>query len=386
MDPQSVICFMLLLVKYGAAETEVTATHAQGCPAVCECPAVISRCPTGSHRVLDGCGCGCQVCAQALDAPCDGLRPCDPAHNLTCDYFLGQNHQEGVCKVLRKRRSCFPNGTEILHGQRFQDGCTGSCVCHDGQVGCVSLCPPYQPAAVPGCREMVYEAVPGQCCKRWKCKKYDSADNLLPKRELFHPNSNKVINKTPAAGKRSRKIPDREHGMALNSSSVCKKPPTEWTPCSRLCGFGVSVRIQFEAESCTPRAERRLCMIRPCREEYGAVNYTLLKTTKVCNRVVRWTQPQHLHHRECHTLRPLSPKFCGGCSDGRVCTPSLTETRSVVFQCPHGNRRVKRKIMWVLKCRCGRPEGKKGERRMEKAEGRVDTEEEDVRNEIEAGG
>lgn len=223
----------------------------QGCPHRCVCP-VNDICSVKAEKILDTCGCGCKVCAQEEGAICDGLRPCNPNQNLSCEYPDLQG-KPGVCKDVSKDR------------------------------------------------EMVIKPI------------------------------------------------------------TCNKDPTEWTPCSRSCGFGQSLRIKYDKESCTSRAEKRLCMIRPCKGEYSIGNYTLLKITKNCNRVLRWSEPLKLNHRGCHTQRPLRPKFCGLCSDGRKCFPSETETRSVSFKCPLSAKVVTRQFMWVEKCQCrDLVKGKKG--------------------------
>ncbi|KAM8952753.1 kielin/chordin-like protein [Pelodytes ibericus] len=266
------------------------------------------------------------------------------------EYDESQGKDTTATVVSSKKASCFHNGREILHGQNFQDGCTGRCLCDNGGIKCVSLCPPYQPAPIPGCKEMEQVSVPGECCKQWKCKEYyQPADSEIPQRGR------------PIRSRRD--ATDRVEEAPLNSSTPCSMTPSVWTHCSRPCGFGHSVRITYNPGSCTPQAERRLCMVRPCKGEYSNANYTILKSTSVCNRLVRWTEQLHLHHRGCQSLRPLSPKFCGQCTDGRVCTPSLSETRSVAFQCPHNNRRVTRQIMWVQKCNCSNRGGKKERKR-----------------------
>ncbi|XP_041428831.1 CCN family member 2 isoform X2 [Xenopus laevis] len=200
-------------------------------------------CTAEVEKISDTCGCGCEVCAQEDGDICDGLRPCNPNQNLSCEYPDLQG-KPGVCRDISK---------------------------------------------------------------------------------------------------------DRE---TITKPVICNKDPTEWTPCSRSCGFGQSLRIKYDKETCTSRAEKRLCMIRPCKGDYSTANYTLMKITKNCNRVLRWSEPLRLNHRGCHTKHPLRPKFCGLCSDGRKCFPSDTETRSVPFKCPLSSKIVKRQFMWVVKCQC----------------------------------
>ncbi|XP_072285821.1 CCN family member 3-like [Pyxicephalus adspersus] len=168
-----------------------------------------------------------------------------------------------------------------------------------------------------------------------------------------------------------------EDDKPLLDPSSCN-PPTEWTPCSKLCGFGNSIRITYEEETCIPKAERRLCMIRPCKGQYTTGNYTVLKTSNACSRVLRWTNPLHLRYRDCLSLRPVLPRFCGHCSDGRLCSPSVTETRPVAFQCAHLTRKVIHQVLWVRRCTCGGKRSKKGKGKKKLKERPMELENEDT--------
>ncbi|XP_075042701.1 CCN family member 5-like [Mixophyes fleayi] len=322
-----------------------------GCPEICSCPDT-PPCPPATPRVQDTCGCGCEVCMQDLGAQCNGLRPCDRTKNLTCDYRRDPDRQQGVCQVLEERRSCFQNGSEILHGQEFRIACDSSCKCEDGSIDCVPLCPDTQPPLIPHCKEVQSVTVPGECCLQWRCSEQSGR---IQERTIHQPRDINPQDASVAAD-------TEEDPVSVEDSPLCK-PDTEWTPCSRSCGFGNSVRITYEKESCTPKAERRLCMIRPCKGQYANANYTVLKTTNVCSRVIRWSQPLHLRYRDCLSLRPMLPKFCGHCSDGRFCAPSMSTTRPVSFQCAHLGRKTTRQVMWVKRCHCG---GKKGKKRADK--------------------
>ncbi|KAM5145540.1 CCN family member 3-like [Mantella aurantiaca] len=160
-------------------------------------------------------------------------------------------------------------------------------------------------------------------------------------------------------------------------SPTCK-PATEWTPCSKTCGFGNSIRITYEKETCIPKAERRLCMIRPCKGQYTRANYTVLKPSNTCSRTMRWSQPLHLSFRDCLSHLPLLPRFCGHCSDGRLCSPSVTETRPVSFSCVHLDRKVIRQVMWVRRCTCGGKRSKKGKGKKKIQERAMESRKEDT--------
>lgn len=44
----------------------------------------------------------------------------------------------------------------------------------------------------------------------------------------------------------------------------CLIQTTPWSPCSKNCGLGISVRVNNDNSKCEMRKERRLCLLRPC--------------------------------------------------------------------------------------------------------------------------
>lgn len=48
------------------------------------------------------------------------------------------------------------------------------------------------------------------------------------------------------------------------SPSACIEKSTQWSPCSRSCGAGVSTRVSNQNPACKLQMETRLCKVRPC--------------------------------------------------------------------------------------------------------------------------
>lgn len=54
----------------------------------------------------------------------------------------------------------------------------------------------------------------------------------------------------------------------------CLVQSTPWSPCSKSCGLGISVRVNNDNSKCEMRKDRRLCLLRPCDKR-------LMKSVKV---------------------------------------------------------------------------------------------------------
>lgn len=46
----------------------------------------------------------------------------------------------------------------------------------------------------------------------------------------------------------------------------CLIQSTPWSPCTKTCGLGISVRVNNDNGKCEMRKDRRLCLLRPCEK------------------------------------------------------------------------------------------------------------------------
>ncbi|KAM7535225.1 hypothetical protein Aperf_G00000091859 [Anoplocephala perfoliata] len=151
---------------------------------------------------------------------------------------------------------------------------------------------------------------------------------------------------------------------------------TQWTPCSKTCGLGVSFRVTNNNTECRNQTEAQLCHWKPC-------NPTHLHR---CAPTKRVEQPQtfrliivdngtgHLAAADgnrpptsemlgqgvstpsvvvCESVRRYRPKYCARCDSPkeRCCVPIRTKTASISFRCSNG-RLVQHNLEWIKRCAC----------------------------------
>uniref|UniRef100_W5MHL8 Si:ch211-106h11.3 n=1 Tax=Lepisosteus oculatus TaxID=7918 RepID=W5MHL8_LEPOC len=122
----------------------------------------------------------------------------------------------------------------------------------------------------------------------------------------------------------------------------CVVQTTDWSPCSRTCGMGVSSRITNDNAQCKLDREARLCSVRPCGQRLAPLQ---------CTRTQKAPEPLRLSYAGCRSARLFRPNQCGQCVDGRCCAPQRTRTLAVLFVCPDGER-FERAVMMVQSCKC----------------------------------
>ncbi|XP_018618257.1 cellular communication network factor 4b [Scleropages formosus] len=288
----------------------------------CQCPAKPPTCPLGVSLMMDGCDC-CKACAKQVGEVCNEADVCDHHKGLYCDYSSDKpRYEKGVCAYM-VGTGCEHNGVIYRNGQSFQPSCKYHCLCVNGAIGCVSLCTDSLPPRV-WCQVPRRIKLPGRCCEQWICDEPRKVRKTSPRHALEAPPSTSEV-----------------------WQKNCVTQTTPWSPCSKTCGQGLSVRITNANEQCELEKEARLCNIRPC--EIDITKH--IKLGKKCLNIYREEHSQNLTISGCASRRPYRPKYCGVCTDERCCIPYKSKTIEVDFQCPNGAM-FSWKVMWINACFC----------------------------------
>jgi len=56
------------------------------------------------------------------------------------------------------------------------------------------------------------------------------------------------------------------------ASGRCQVVSSDWTPCSRSCDVGTSVRLSNDNQDCRVETQVRLCLVRPCGVRFPDVS------------------------------------------------------------------------------------------------------------------
>ncbi|XP_063076378.1 cellular communication network factor 4b [Engraulis encrasicolus] len=379
------------------------------CKWPCKCPKTPPSCPLGVSLMTDGCEC-CKACAKQVGQTCNERDSCDYHKGLYCDYSADKpRYEKGVCAYMIGT-GCEYDGVIYYNGQSFQPSCKYSCMCVNGAIGCVSLCASLPPPRV-WCRSPRRVTVRGQCCETWVCDdahkpRRTSARHVLPSadsdttaemrsRTTQQQKQPKLQQKPPLkkqeqqqqqqqkepqqqeqqqpqqgnesqqdqdqqqqpewqqenAKQRDQQQPQQENDQQQEQEQKknCISQSTPWSPCSKTCGRGLSLRISNDNARCEMVKESRLCTIRPC--EVDITKH--IKEGKKCLHIYREPQHQFLMFSGCRSTKPYWPKYCGVCysTDDRCCIPYKSKTIEVEFQCPNGAV-LSWKMMWINACFC----------------------------------
>lgn len=294
----------------------------QYCKWPCKCPKSTPNCPLGVSLMMDGCDC-CRACAKQVGETCNEADVCDHHKGLYCDYSADKpRYEKGVCAYM-VGTGCEHDGVIYRNGQSFQPSCKYQCLCVNGAIGCVSLCTEFQPPHV-WCASPRRVKLRGRCCEQWICDEPRKIRKAMPRHALeAYPSTNEVWHRN------------------------CVTQTTSWSPCSKTCGRGLSMRISNDNNQCEMVKESRLCNLRPC--DIDITKH--IKPGKKCLNIYREEQSQNFTISGCVSTRPYRPKYCGVCTDERCCIPYKSKTILVDFRCPNGAI-LSWQVMWINACFC----------------------------------
>lgn len=328
------------------------------------CQEIQKNCKTS--LVYDKCEC-CYVCPGQIHDTCDILRPCDETANLKC---VG-----GKC-LEKQQRQCYLDRHVYNSGQSFNISCTMTCKCMDGHLGCSPRCKLQPPPKQEECNEAILYRKRRECCRKWLC--LDSIKRESPRR---YEKLKRQSLKDPHM-KRWEMGGTTDHAYIIPVERVMRKDgcmiqKSNWTECSRVCGWGLSERITNDNPDCMMEREVRLCQSMPCVDRNLVIDdegdddqiiriersdrseITLKdperdgKAPKRCTRLRRSNKRVRFSFDGCMSSKLYRPRYCGTCRDNRCCQPSKVKTTDVQFRCVGGDH-FNYKIAMIKTCSCSR--------------------------------
>ncbi|XP_041661834.1 cellular communication network factor 6 isoform X1 [Cheilinus undulatus] len=307
-----------LATRDGRAATE----RRQFCQWPCKCQRQRPYCAPGVSSVLDGCGC-CKSCARQIGEPCNERDVCDPHKGMYCDFSADKPRFEvGVCAYLMAV-GCDLNGVHYENGEAFQTSPLYKCTCIAGAIGCT---PAFiqKPAGLLGPAPLMGNMPAGL------------RSNQSPKKHQQDTTYMSAYRDPPLAWKKN-----------------CLIQTTPWSPCSKTCGLGISVRVNNDNSKCEMRKDRRLCLLRPCQKSILKSIKVKMPKGKTCRPKFQAKKAEKLTLSGCTSTKKFKPMYCGVCTDKRCCVPNKSRMIKVSFTCKGGSN-TQWKMQWITSCVCQR--------------------------------
>ncbi|KAG7460688.1 hypothetical protein MATL_G00201370 [Megalops atlanticus] len=256
---------------------------------------------------------------------------------------------------------CELNGAFYDNGQAFQPSPLYKCTCIAGAIGCTPafvqkpaglLGPAPLRAGPPGSfpsakdggkhqQDTTYRAMPG-------------TENGMSHSDPLKISCRETLAARLCSGSDYARRPltvtlkaYRDRPLAWKKN--CLVQTTPWSPCSRTCGLGISVRVNNDNSKCEMRKDRRLCLLRPCQK--SALKSVKIPKGKTCRPKFQAKKAEKLVLSGCSSTRSFRPTYCGVCSDKRCCVPNKSRMVTVEFSCAAGGA-VRWKLQWITSCVC----------------------------------
>ncbi|XP_020492361.2 cellular communication network factor 6 isoform X1 [Labrus bergylta] len=328
----SLLCHSLLLIlvqqclsraqnngQLAARDGRAVAERRQFCQWPCKCQPR-PYCAPGVSSVLDGCGC-CKSCARQIGQSCNERDVCDPHKGMYCDFSADKPRFEvGVCAYLMAV-GCDLNGAHYENGEGFQPSPLYKCTCIAGAIGCT---PAFiqKPAGLLGPAPLMGN-MPASLRSGQSPKKHQQDTTYMS-----------AYRDPPLAWKKN-----------------CLVQTTPWSPCSKTCGLGISVRVNNDNGKCEMRKDRRLCLLRPCQK--SVIKSIKMPKGKTCRAKFQAKKAEKLTLSGCTSTKKFKPTYCGVCTDKRCCVPNKSRMIKVNFTCKGGSN-TQWKMQWVTSCVCQR--------------------------------